>query len=57
MRRTFNCGVGFVFVVGARDAERALALLREMGEAPVRLGDIIPVPSDRAFEERVEWPE
>jgi phosphoribosylformylglycinamidine cyclo-ligase len=56
MRRTFNVGVGFVFVVPADAAERAQEALRAAGEAPFVLGRVVPVPSDRPFEERVEWP-
>jgi phosphoribosylformylglycinamidine cyclo-ligase len=42
MARVFNCGIGMVLVVGADAAEPAMALLHEHGEAPVRLGDIVP---------------
>ncbi len=56
MRRTFNVGVGFVVVVAAASARRALEVLRGAGEAPFVLGRVVRVPSDRAFEERIEWP-
>jgi phosphoribosylformylglycinamidine cyclo-ligase len=56
MRRTFNMGVGFVFVVPPADAARVLDALRGLGEAPVRMGTVIDVPADRPFEERIEWP-
>jgi phosphoribosylformylglycinamidine cyclo-ligase len=56
MRRTFNCGMGFLFVVPAADAARARATLEGMGEAPATLGTVVRVPADRPFEERVEWP-
>jgi phosphoribosylformylglycinamidine cyclo-ligase len=56
MRRTFNLGVGFVFVVSEGDTARALSLLRELGEAPLVLGHVVRVGADRPFEERVEWP-
>ncbi len=56
MRRTFNCGMGFLFVVGAEHAGRSATLLREMGDSPVVLGEVVGVPLDRPFEERVEWP-
>ena len=56
MRSTFNVGVGFVFVVPASAMERAEGALRAAGEAPFVLGRVVRVPSDRAFEERVEWP-
>jgi phosphoribosylformylglycinamidine cyclo-ligase len=56
MRRAFNAGIGFVFVVGAADEGLALGLLRELGETPVTMGEVVRVPADRPFEERVEWP-
>jgi len=56
MRRAFNGGIGFVFVVGAEDERTASGILRAMGEAPVTLGRVVRVPADRPFEERVEWP-
>jgi phosphoribosylformylglycinamidine cyclo-ligase len=56
MRRTFNVGVGFVFVVPAGEVARAEAALRAVGEAPFVLGRVVRVPPDRPFEERVEWP-
>jgi phosphoribosylformylglycinamidine cyclo-ligase len=56
MRRTFNVGVGFVFIVAAEAASVAESALRDAGEAPFVLGRIITVPADRPFEERVEWP-
>jgi phosphoribosylformylglycinamidine cyclo-ligase len=56
MRRAFNAGIGFVFVVGAPDEGLALGLLRELGETPVAMGEVVRVPADRPFEERVEWP-
>src|SRR5258708_35973329 len=56
MQRTFNVGVGFVFVVAAASAGRALDALRVAGEAPLVLGRVVRVPPDRAFEERIEWP-
>jgi phosphoribosylformylglycinamidine cyclo-ligase len=40
MRRTFNCGVGFVVVVDPDHAGRALAQLRASGLQPWRLGEI-----------------
>jgi len=56
MRRTFNLGVGFVFVVAQGDAARAASALRDLGEEPIELGRVVRVPADRAFEQRVEWP-
>jgi phosphoribosylformylglycinamidine cyclo-ligase len=56
MRRTFNVGVGFVFIVPAEARARTEDALRAAGEASFVLGHVIPVPADRSFEERVEWP-
>jgi phosphoribosylformylglycinamidine cyclo-ligase len=57
MRRTFNSGLGFLFVVDAAQAEQALHVLSALGEGPVTVGEVIAVPTDRHFEDRVEWPE
>jgi phosphoribosylformylglycinamidine cyclo-ligase len=40
--RTFNMGVGLVVAVSAADADRALTLLREAGEAPTIIGQTVP---------------
>ena len=40
MRRTFNCGVGMVIVVGAADADAAIAELDHWGETAWRIGTI-----------------
>ena len=56
MRRTFNVGIGFVFVVATPSAGRALEVLRTAGESPFVLGRVVRVPPDRPFEERIEWP-
>ncbi|MBL8541945.1 MAG: phosphoribosylformylglycinamidine cyclo-ligase [Betaproteobacteria bacterium] len=40
MHRTFNCGIGFVLVVDAADAETASEILRTQGETVFRLGQI-----------------
>jgi phosphoribosylformylglycinamidine cyclo-ligase len=70
MRRTFNQGIGFVFIVPPADAPRALALLGDLDasppppgglapwrpSSPIPMGRVVKVPADRAFEERVEWP-
>jgi len=55
MRRAFNVGVGYVFVVPQSDATRIEEALRADGEAPFALGRVVAVPLDRPFEERVEW--
>jgi phosphoribosylformylglycinamidine cyclo-ligase len=40
MLRVFNCGIGMAVVVGADQAEAAIALLREHGESVARIGVI-----------------
>jgi len=41
MLRTFNCGIGMVVVVGAKDAGSVAASLRKAGEKPWRLGRLV----------------
>ena len=55
MRRTFNGGVGFVFIVTKEDEARATELLRGLGESPIRMGEVVAMPRDTPFEERVAW--
>lgn len=40
MYRTFNMGLGFLLMVGPEDADQAVQCLSQMGESPVRVGDI-----------------
>jgi phosphoribosylformylglycinamidine cyclo-ligase/phosphoribosylamine--glycine ligase/phosphoribosylglycinamide formyltransferase/phosphoribosylformylglycinamidine cyclo-ligase len=40
LRRTFNCGVGFVLVVGSDDADATLAALAEAGEVAFVCGEL-----------------
>ena len=42
MARVFNLGIGMVVVVPARDAFRALDLLRAAGHRAVEIGEIVP---------------
>lgn len=42
MLRVFNCGVGMTLIVS--DAEAAMAVLREAGEAPFMLGRVVDRP-------------
>jgi len=51
--RTFNAGIGFVFVVPPGSADRACSVLAALGEAPVRMGEVVSVPPATPFEERV----
>jgi phosphoribosylformylglycinamidine cyclo-ligase len=55
MRRTFNLGVGFVFIVSQEDTARARVALSSEGEVAIDLGRIVAVPAGTPFEERVRW--
>ena len=41
MHRVFNCGIGMVVIVAAKDAQRATELLSAAGESVHRVGDIV----------------
>ena len=41
MRRTFNLGIGMIFVVARRNVDLALRILRRHKELPVVIGDVI----------------
>ena len=41
MLRTFNCGIGYVIIVAAEDAEKALTVFQDLGETAYRLGEIL----------------
>lgn len=43
MLRTFNCGIGMIVAADAAKADAVLAALKAAGEAPVKLGEIVPV--------------
>lgn len=53
LRRVFNLGIGFVFVVKRADADKAIAALGALGESAVTLGEIVAMPRDTEFEARV----
>lgn len=42
MFRTFNMGIGFVLIISKDDADKVFALLKEAGEAPLLLGEVVP---------------
>lgn len=46
MYRTFNCGVGFVVVVPADQAHKAISTLNDAGETAWRLGEIVAREQD-----------
>jgi phosphoribosylformylglycinamidine cyclo-ligase len=41
MRRTFNCGIGMAVIVGAADADAALARLGAAGEQAAVIGEVV----------------
>ena len=45
MLRTFNCGIGMIVIVAPETADDVAATLRAAGEEPVRIGEVISVPS------------
>ncbi len=56
LRRVFNLGVGYVFVVTAEEEERTNEALRALGEEPIALGEIVAMPPETDFEARVVFP-
>jgi len=48
MLRTFNCGIGMVAVVEQARAEDVVAALRNAGESPVVIGDVIPPTGEKS---------
>ena len=44
LARTFNCGIGMVAIVPARDAEAAGAILRQAGQTVYRIGAVASRP-------------
>jgi phosphoribosylformylglycinamidine cyclo-ligase len=45
MHRVFNCGIGMVLVVAAKDADRTVQLLDAAGERAQRIGGIVARPA------------
>ncbi len=43
MLRTFNCGIGMIVAADVAKADKVETALKAAGEAPVRLGEIVPV--------------
>lgn len=46
MLTTFNCGIGFLLIVAAADADACMDVLRTQGEAPVKVGEIVPADTE-----------
>jgi phosphoribosylformylglycinamidine cyclo-ligase len=40
-RRTFNLGIGIIFVVSPKKADAAEAILRKQKESPIRIGEVV----------------
>jgi phosphoribosylformylglycinamidine cyclo-ligase len=56
LRRVFNLGVGFLFVVPATQVAGITEALRATGEEPIDLGEVVKVPDGTDFEARVIFP-
>jgi phosphoribosylformylglycinamidine cyclo-ligase len=56
LRRVFNLGIGFVFVVPADQVARTNEALVAIGEQPIDLGTIVKMPEGTDFEARVVFP-
>jgi phosphoribosylformylglycinamidine cyclo-ligase len=48
MLRTFNCGIGMVIVADKKRAADVIAALKEAGEAPVVIGDVIAPTGEKS---------
>jgi phosphoribosylformylglycinamidine cyclo-ligase len=44
MLRTFNCGIGMIAIARAHDADAVADALRQAGESPVTIGEVIAAP-------------
>jgi phosphoribosylformylglycinamidine cyclo-ligase len=54
MRSVFNLGIGLLVVIEPSAAGRACAILAREGERAWVIGEVIPVPAETPFEERVK---
>jgi phosphoribosylformylglycinamidine cyclo-ligase len=43
MLTTFNCGIGFLLIVPADQADKTISELNGLGESPISMGKIVPV--------------
>ncbi len=48
-RRTFNLGIGMIFVVSQRNLAKATKLLEKMGESWYRIGTVMPARGNRVI--------
>ena len=48
MARTFNCGIGMALVVARGGTDEVLGVLQALGERPVRIGEVVDQPEERA---------
>jgi phosphoribosylformylglycinamidine cyclo-ligase len=55
LRRTFNLGVGYVFVVPAEQRDKLAAVMTEAGFPAFPLGTVVAVDPQTEFEDRVRW--
>lgn len=56
LRRVFNLGVGYVFVLPQDQVELAVQSLAKLGESVLDLGEVVAVPEGTEFEARVQFP-
>ncbi len=42
MRRAFNLGIGLIMIVANDRADAIEKALKDFGEAPVRIGNVVP---------------
>ncbi|MDB5221282.1 MAG: Phosphoribosylformylglycinamidine cyclo-ligase [Myxococcaceae bacterium] len=56
LRRVFNLGIGFVFVVPADHVARTHEVLQAIGETAIDLGEVVAMPEGTDFEARVVFP-
>jgi phosphoribosylformylglycinamidine cyclo-ligase len=47
MLRTFNCGIGMIIIAAAQDEAKVMAVLTQVGETPVRIGELTPYSAGR----------
>lgn len=49
MRRTFNDGIGFVFIVPPEEADAVVTAARELGEGAFLIGEVVPGEGEVAY--------